>query len=87
MGGAKAANAACHSNYSGSHWANTSEIIRLGSSYPWTATAWLAQMTGDITTDCYHWQNADVSRTGAVVSASTFEPLACNGAYKLACVY
>ena len=31
---------ACSSDYPGSHWASSDEIVRLWSNYPWTSTAW-----------------------------------------------
>lgn len=41
LGTVKGANAYCDANYAGSHWASFDEVVRLGSSYPWTYQVWV----------------------------------------------
>lgn len=41
LGGSKGANTKCNAAYAGSHWASYDEIMRLGTSYPWSSNAWV----------------------------------------------
>ncbi|MFA5318490.1 MAG: hypothetical protein WC323_03390, partial [Patescibacteria group bacterium] len=41
LGGVKGMNAKCQASYSGSHACTWDEIIKLGTSYPWTSYAWV----------------------------------------------
>ncbi len=47
IGGLKGGNDLCHSNYPGSHWASVDEVMKLGSSYPWTQPIWIRDLRTD----------------------------------------
>jgi hypothetical protein len=88
--GFKSANQICNANYAGSHWANASEIIALGTKYPWTQNAWVAQFYFDVAKDCTHWSDNTGTKKGDYVGTQTYfgeGGAACNNPFYLPCVY
>ncbi|MEK7607972.1 MAG: hypothetical protein AAB495_00080 [Patescibacteria group bacterium] len=81
-GGVRKGNIICNSNYSGSHWASMSELMALGSNYPWTYSVWL--MDGS---SCLSWATNSVSYQGGVMSTTNVTSDACISSYRLACTY
>lgn len=82
----------CQANYSGSVWADASALLKLGTSYPWTNSVWLADFYGDPTADCYHYTDFSNTRYGTCADTKSVYPgaqsvCACNEAKYLPCVY
>lgn len=63
LGGLKGANAKCEQEYPGSHWADISEIMKLGAAYPWTYPVWVRMIDGQSSSigdgrrndNCFGW--------------------------------
>ena len=55
MGGTKGMNAICNTSYPGSHACTWDEIIKLGTSYPWTGNAWMVDGQYAISSDSYRF--------------------------------
>jgi hypothetical protein len=92
--GLKAGNQICNANYPGSHWANSLEITKIGSSYPWTSTAWIANLYIATSSDCVHFTSNNNTYFGSTVTSATFFPggdhlnaSTCGNFWKLACVF
>jgi hypothetical protein len=81
LGGHKGGNEKCEAEYPGSHWASEEEIMKLGSSYPWTYSVWVRSIAGrepvfssaveslGVRVDsCYGWTRITHPTTHAVLS-------------------
>lgn len=90
--GVRAGASICQANYSGSVWADADQIIKLGTSYPWTQAVWLADFYGIPTYDCFHYTDGTVSRFASCADTKSIYPgsqsvCSCNVARYLPCVY
>ncbi len=91
--GVKAGSQICQANYAGSYWAESADIIYLGSQYPWTQTAWLQDYYADVNLDCAHFGGNSGAQGGTLVDTKTIYPAgtnsgwACSNSLYLACVH
>ncbi len=89
----KTGNIWCNAAYSGSVWADAEELVKLGASYPWTQSVWLADVTYALETSCFHYQSNSASYTGSFADGNTLyaggavNSPACSNSYYLPCVY
>jgi len=93
LGYYKGANEKCDSAYSGSHRCSFEEIIKLGSSYPYTYSIWINPPywwdPGDVYTyTCFDWGTSISNKKGTIYNTSGDLSLSCcNYEYYLACCY
>jgi|SRR5882724_5049639 len=88
--GIKSGNQICNANYPGSYWARSTDILKLGSQYPWSRTIWLSDLVADSSNDCAHWTSGS-GNTGAYADAVSVydfsQGTACSNPNYLGCVY